>query len=75
MGQVITFLAVDGRWRALSLVPIPVAASVLAVLLTKDIAGPFFAVILSGAAGLVALAIVWAAWGRSARKRDATGST
>ena len=73
--QIMTLLVLDGAWRIWGLLPLPVAALSLALLLTKDSVGPFFAVILSATGGLAALALVWAAFGRAARKRDATGST
>lgn len=72
--QAITVLAFDGRWRVWSLSPTLVAALTLALLLGKDLAGPFLAVCVSGVAGLAALALVWAAWRRAARERDATSS-
>lgn len=72
--QAITILAFDGRWRVWSLSPTLVAVLTLALLLGKDLMGPFFAVFVSGAAGLAALALVWAVWRRSVRERDATGS-
>jgi L-lactate permease len=72
MSQIITFLAFDGRWRLWTLAPFVVFAITLATLLAEEIVGAFFAVILAGAAGLVAVALVWAAWRSSVRERDAT---
>jgi len=73
VGQLITLLTFDGRWRLWSLTPILVVALTLALLLAKEVVGPLLAVCLSGAVGLAALALVWAAWRRSVRESDATG--
>ena len=73
--QVLTWSFYEGRWRRWSLVPIAVVIGALVPLLfVEDRVGVFFIGLGAPAAGLVALAFVWAAYSRSAAgARDAIG--
>ena len=69
--QVLTFVVYEGRWRALCLLPLPLALAACAPLIYVQTPVAFVLVTIGApVVGMVALACVWAAFSHSTRATD-----